>query len=43
MQHSSAVMGFVPMTPKMWLELVPITHRPMEVTIKISAIIVKGG
>ena len=27
MQHSSAVMGLVPMTPEMWLELEPIKHR----------------
>ena len=26
MQHSSAVMGLVPMTPEMWLELEPIKH-----------------
>ena len=27
MQHSSAVLGLVPMTPEMWLELEPIKHR----------------
>ena len=29
MQHFSAVMRLVPMTPKMWLELVPITPTPL--------------
>ena len=27
MQHSSAVMGLVPMAPETWLELEPIKHR----------------
>ena len=31
MQHFSAVMRLVPMTPKMWLELVPITPMPCAI------------
>ena len=30
MQHSYVVMGLVPMTPEMWLEVEPTPHRCLE-------------